>query len=127
MRHGPPPAALNLSLARPTDAGKYLVEITPVAQPVQVNRIHSWQIVLRTAAGAPVQGATIRISGGMPEHGHGLPTQPRVSPQDMPGRYLLEGMKFSMIGWWEIKLAVESMAGLDTVTFNTVLPPSALS
>jgi hypothetical protein len=37
------------------------------------------------------------------------------------GQYLIEGMKFNMPGWWEIDLAIEGPAGVDTVTFNLVL------
>jgi hypothetical protein len=125
MQHSNPPSTLNLSLTRPTEAGKYVIEIAPADQPVRVNQIHTWRIAVRNAKGEPVPGATIGVSGGMPEHGHGFPTQPRVSAQAEPGRYLLEGMKFSMTGWWEIKLDVQSPLGTDAVTFNTVLPPSS--
>ncbi|HEX6363258.1 MAG TPA: FixH family protein, partial [Albitalea sp.] len=113
VQHHGTRAPLDLSLTRPTEAGRYVVEIAPPQQPLPVNRIHSWQVVVRTADGAPVDGATIRVSGGMPEHGHGFPTQPRVSPQPEPGRYVLEGMKFSMTGWWEIRLDVQSRLGTD--------------
>jgi hypothetical protein len=47
-------------------------------------------------------------------------------PESVDGTYLLEGMKFSMTGWWEIKLAIQSAEGNDKVTFNTVVAtPSA--
>ena len=34
-------------------------------------------------------------------------------------------MKFSMTGWWEVKLAIQGTPGSDQVTFNTVVsqPP----
>ena len=57
----------------------------------------------------------------MPQHGHGLPTRPQVTRELADGTYLLEGMKFSMTGWWEIKLAIEATAGADKVTFNRVV------
>ena len=41
------------------------------------------------------------------------------------GTYLIEGMKFSMTGWWEIKLALQSTQGADKVTFNTVVQSPA--
>jgi hypothetical protein len=123
--HGNPPAGLDLSLTRPTERGRYVVELAPPDQPVRVNQIQSWRIALRNAAGEPVQGARIEVSGGMPQHGHGLPTQPRVSPDGEPGHYLLQGLKFSMSGWWEIRLSVRSPLGADDITFNTVLRPSS--
>ncbi|WP_160110182.1 hypothetical protein [Caballeronia choica] len=36
------------------------------------------------------------------------------------GGYLIEGMKFSMSGWWEIKLAIDGADGADRVSFTTV-------
>ena len=65
--------------------------------------------------------ARIAVDGGMPQHGHGLPTRPRVTRELGDGSYLLEGMKFSMTGWWEIKLAIDAAEGTDKVTFNTVV------
>ncbi|MBS0403079.1 MAG: FixH family protein, partial [Proteobacteria bacterium] len=73
------------------------------------------------ADGTPVRGATFRVDGGMPQHGHGLPTQPRVTRELAPGTYALDGMKFSMTGWWELKLAIDGPQGADRVTFNTVV------
>jgi hypothetical protein len=64
----------------------------------------------------------------MPQHGHGFPTHPKVTKELGDGRYLLEGMKFSMSGWWEIKLKIESAVGTDNITFNTVISqPSNLA
>ena len=57
----------------------------------------------------------------MAQHGHGLPTRPQVTQELSDGTYLIEGMKFSMTGWWEIKLAIESPEGSDKVIFNTVV------
>lgn len=119
-----PPRDLDLSLSRPTSAQRYVVELAP-PETVRVNQIHSWRVTVKTPSGEPVPQAAIRVSGGMPEHGHGFPTQPRVTAQAQPGQYLLEGMKFNMTGWWEIKLDVASAHGQDGVTFNTVLPASA--
>jgi hypothetical protein len=68
-----------------------------------------------------VAQARIQVDGGMPQHGHGLPTKPQVTRELPDGGYLIEGMKFSMTGWWEIKLAIDGPAGADRVTFNTVV------
>jgi hypothetical protein len=57
----------------------------------------------------------------MPQHGHGFPTHPRVTRELADGTYLLEGMKFSMTGWWEVKLDIQGPQGADRVTFNTVV------
>lgn len=56
--------------------------------------------------GEPVLGAKISIDGGMKAHGHGLPTAPQVSPTKTPGKYKVEGLKFSMPGEWIIGFKV---------------------
>ena len=86
-----------------------------------MNRIHSWTIRLADSAGRPVSGATIGIDGGMPEHGHGLPTAPRVVAGTAPGQYVIQGMRFSMPGWWELKLAIAAAGRTDNVTYNIEL------
>ena len=68
--------------------------------------LHSWLLTLKTAAGQPVEDATITIDGGMPEHGHGLPTSPAVSAHLGAGKYRVEGVKFTMSGWWELRFAI---------------------
>lgn len=121
------PSGLNLSLDRPTVQDKYLVEVHSLADPIRINAMHAWEIRLRLPSGEPVSGAKFEVDGGMPQHGHGFPTHPRVTRELGNGRYLLEGMKFSMPGWWELKLKIASTAGTDNVTFNTVISPALAS
>ncbi len=116
-----PPQGLDLALTRTTVDGKYVVTLQPPARPAAINQLHSWQVRLASAAGTPVAQARIQVDGGMPQHGHGLPTRPQVTRELPDGGYLIEGMKFSMTGWWEIKLAIDGPAGADRVTFNTVV------
>ena len=122
---GTPPKDLDLSLAKNSAAGVYRVALVPPAQPPAINQMHSWKVKLATPDGTPVHGAKFGVDGGMPQHGHGLPTQPRVTRELADGTYQLDGMKFSMTGWWELKLAIQGPQGNDQVTFNTVVknPP----
>lgn len=119
-----PPQDLDLALTRPSVDNKYVVTLQPPAKPAAINQLHAWQMKIATPAGAPVTNARIKVDGGMPQHGHGLPTRPQVTRELPDGGYLIEGMKFSMTGWWEIKLAIEGTAGADRVTFNTVVAES---
>jgi hypothetical protein len=117
-----PPAGLNVSQERFTTDNKYSIAIHALGEPVTINKMHAWEIRLRSPSGEAVPGATIRVGGGMPQHGHGFPTQPRVTKELGDGRYLVEGIKFSMPGWWEIKLNINGAYGEDVITFNTVIP-----
>lgn len=121
-----PPKELDLALTRPTLDGKYVVTLQPPARPAAINQMHAWQVKLSTPAGTPVRQARIQVDGGMPQHGHGLPTKPQVTHELAGGGYVIEGMKFSMTGWWEIKLAIDGPVGADRVTFNTVVAEAGL-
>ena len=116
-----PPPNLDLSLIRPSLDKKYLVTLQPPATPAAINQLHVWRVKLASSAGAPIAKARITVDGGMPQHGHGLPTRPQVTQELPNGTYLIEGMKFSMTGWWEIKLAIDSPEGPDKVSFNTLV------
>ena len=116
-----PPPDLDLSLQHPTQDKKFVVALQPPVTPPAINQIHSWQVKLSTPDGAPVTHARINVDGGMPQHGHGLPTRPQVTRELADGTYLVEGMKFSMTGWWEIKLAIDGPQGADKVTFNKMV------
>jgi hypothetical protein len=115
------PKDLDLSTTKSTAAGVYRVELVAPAQPPAINQMHSWKVKLAAPDGTPVRGARFTVDGGMPQHGHGLPTQPRVTRELDEGVYALDGMKFSMTGWWEVKLDIQGSRGADKVTFNTVV------
>jgi hypothetical protein len=115
------PANLDLSLDKPTAAGLYRVAMQPPVKAPAINQMHSWGVTLATADGKPVSDAKFAVDGGMPQHGHGLPTQPRVTRELGNGSYQLDGMKFSMTGWWEVKLAIDGPRGPDKVTFNVIV------
>lgn len=117
----PPPGDLDLSRDRASQAGLYQVSIVPEGEPFERSRMHNWVVTIDTADGQPVEGASVEIDGGMPQHGHGLPTAPQVSATDVPGRYLLQGIRFGMSGWWVLRLDIDAAAGRDTVEFNLSL------
>lgn len=117
----PPPDDLDLSLTHTTEHGLYIGTLVPATAPVPVGTIQSWTVAVTTPDGKPVEGADLSIDGGMPQHGHGLPTEPRFTEDLGGGRYKVEGVKFNMPGWWTLTLTVSSMAGTDSATFNLTL------
>ena len=98
----------------------YRATFTP-AESIKVGRLHTWNIVVTTAEGTPLDSAAITVDGGMPQHGHGLPTKPLVTAHLGDGKHVVEGMKFNMGGWWVVKLAIAGSRGADTITFNLKL------
>lgn len=116
----PPPADLDLSTVKVSDNGSYRVEIAPDVAELTVGPIHTWTVTLTAPDGAPIESAEIHVDGGMPQHGHGLPTSPEITEYLGDGRYLLEGMKFNMSGWWVINVHVDGPSP-DAATFNVML------
>lgn len=120
-----PPDDLDVRLTKPSADGRYLVSLRPLEEHAAINHIHAWEIRVSTSAGQAVSDARIGVSGGMPQHHHGFPTNPRVTEALGDGRYVLDGVKFSMTGWWQIKLQLDSAKGSDLVVFNTVVADPA--
>jgi hypothetical protein len=102
---------------RASAEGLYRATAEP-AESIRVRRLHSWTLRVEHASGAPVDDAEITVDGGMPQHGHGLPTRPRVTKALGGGAYQVEGMRFSMGGWWVVTFDIVTPAGTDRVTFN---------
>lgn len=117
----PPPSDLDLSLTQATENGLYVGTLEPGASPIPVGPIQTWTIAVTLPDGRPLENAELSIDGGMPQHGHGLPTEPQVTQDLGGGRYRVEGLKFNMPGWWTIKLSVSAAAGTDSATFNLSL------
>jgi len=111
----------DLSTRRLSRDGRYEVTYTPEALPIPKRTLHAWTFEVRTRDGRPVEGASLKVGGGMPDHGHGLPTAPAVREALGGGRYVVDGMKFSMGGYWVVDLAIDSSAGADMVRFELQL------
>jgi hypothetical protein len=114
------PQDLDYSRTRQSALGAYRATIHPQGDTIPTGKLHSWTLHLETAGGAPVDSATIAVDGGMPQHGHGLPTKPRARATG-GGDYAVEGMKFNMGGWWVVTFRVRAPAGADSVVFNLKL------
>ncbi|HIP22121.1 MAG TPA: Auxin-binding protein [Rhodobacteraceae bacterium] len=117
----PIPDDLDLATTRATDNGHFMVTVSPEDAAYQRNTIHTWIVEITTPDGAPVEGGEILIDGGMPQHGHGLPTNPLMTESLGEGRYKIEGVRFNMRGWWELKLAIVAGETSDSITFNLVM------
>ena len=121
MMFSRPPRDVDYSRTRVSEAGIYRGTIRPQAEPIPQGRLHSWTFHLETASGSPVDSASITVDGGMPQHGHGLPTKPVVTRHLGNGDHVVDGMKFNMGGWWVVKFRVSSSAGADSLVFNIKL------
>ena len=115
------PRDLDYSRTRTSEGGVYRASIRTEGDSIPIGRLQRWTLHLETPNGAPVDVCQISVDGGMPQHGHGLPTKPRVTRPLGNGDHLVEGMKFNMGGWWVVKFRVSSSAGSDSLVFNVKL------
>lgn len=102
---------------RASERGVYSATLQ-TERPLQVAKMQSVRVVVLDSAGQPVSDAQITVDGGMPQHGHGLPTHPVATPTSDAGVYEIQGVKFNMGGWWVFNLHIGGAAGPDSITFN---------
>jgi len=118
MMHAPPPEDLDYATMKMTANNAFNVMYSSIGGQIRINRIHSWELSIKDTAGEPVNDATVTIVGDMPEHGHGLPTEPEVKRIGAGGLYRIDGMKFTMPGWWVVTVSVMANGVHDSVSFN---------
>ena len=75
-------------------------------ESLPLNRIHTWKVRFEAPDGSSLDGLSVDVTGGMPTHDHGLPTEP-VAREKAPGVYRVEGVRFHMHGAWEMIFEVQ--------------------
>jgi hypothetical protein len=102
---------------RASNAGLYQA-VLDAPEPIRVGRMQTMRLRVRGVDGAEVGNAEVSVDGGMPDHGHGLPTRPRVTAHRGEGVYDVEGIRFNMGGWWVVTFRIAAAAGTDSVVFH---------
>lgn len=115
------PAATEFGMGPRTSANRLYTATLEPTEALKPRRLQTLRITIVDGAGVPVVDAAMTIGGGMPQHGHGLPTRPRVTRAIAAGTYEIEGVRFNMGGWWEFKVTIATDRGEDTITFNLSL------
>jgi hypothetical protein len=90
-------------------------------RPLKPRVMQTLRVTIVDSDGSAIDDARLAIDGGMPQHGHGLPTRPRATQALGGGAYDIEGVRFNMGGWWEFEIAISGARGADIVTFNLEL------
>lgn len=103
--------------ARVESARKKYIVTYKAPMPLPLNKLHSWDIMIADQRRIAVAGVKVTVGGGMPAHGHGLPTKPVVVETGMPGMYRLDGMKFTMPGEWVVRIHIDDKLETDTAEF----------
>lgn len=118
----PDPASGGPVAVATSQAGRYRISVRP-AQAAPLGALHEWIVRLERTDGAPATPTTVTFDGGMPSHGHGFVTAPRVTRELGDGEFLVEGVKFHMAGPWELRVAVTDAEGRDGASFQIQAAP----
>lgn len=92
--------------------------LEPRIGSVEIGAFQPWILTLEDSQGAALEQAQVVLGGGMPGHGHGLPTQPVVTDYLGGGRYLIEGIKLNMAGRWVVAVAASTPVVRDRLIFE---------
>lgn len=92
---------------------QFQVETGPRQGRVRIGQFQQWELRLLDNTGKPVYPARISIDGGMPGHGHGLPTRPQITKYLGNGRWQIEGVKLNMAGEWVLVFGVQTENAAD--------------
>lgn len=101
-----------------SEAGRYRVSIGPESGQVELGPLQSWWARFETLEGRVFQPGHVSFGGGMPQHGHGFDTSPRVTEALAGGEVRIEGVRFHMAGEWRLRVDFLGPEGRDTALFE---------
>jgi hypothetical protein len=110
------------TMTRMSGSKRFRVSMRSNVDPVPLSQMHSWTLHLETPEGVAIDDAQIGVYGDMPAHRHGLPSKPKVTENRGGGDYLIEGVKFTMPGRWQLILIITADGKRDKAKFNIDLP-----
>jgi hypothetical protein len=93
-----------------------VVTISSATPSVVQQGLNEWVVTITDSSGNPVSG-TVNESAFMPDHGHGSPTLPTITPKGN-GQYDISEINLSMSGVWTITITVASPSLNDSATFT---------
>lgn len=110
------------SQEKTSENGAFQVTLEAGSGTVQLNDYHDWVLIVRDSkSNEPVTPLRVNVGGGMPLHGHGLPSQPQIGKHLGDGRYEVKGVKFNMNGVWSLAFDLDSKSMSDKVNFELMI------
>jgi hypothetical protein len=111
------------ALGGETQRGAYKVALELVPDPPPLSELFEVKVTLTDPqTGAPIPDATVSVDAQMPQHGHGMSTDPIDDPGQCDaagacvhpdGVYRTTGMKFHMPGKWSVSVDVIGPRGTE--------------
>ena len=109
---------------RDSAKGRYAVTLLSAKSPIPINEWLDFAIQLQRRDGGAVALHELALDGGMPAHGHGLPTAPTVLRGQREGAFVATGVRFNMAGRWELRVLIVDDQGGDVAVFPVEVGPA---
>jgi len=107
-------------LSGTSDQGHYQLTLS-CRTPPGTDGFQDCQIRIQDQDGTPASPDNILVDGGMPMHGHGLPTSPVAEKTDQAGQYRIEGLRYNMPGAWVLGFLIQHQKQQEKVLFEFVI------
>ncbi|HPE58869.1 MAG TPA: FixH family protein [Thiolinea sp.] len=107
-------------LSGTSEQGSYQLTLS-CKTPPGTDGFQDCHIQVQDRAGAPANPDNILVDGGMPMHGHGLPTSPVATRMDQTGYYRIEGLRYNMPGAWVLGFLIQTEEHQEKVLFEFVI------
>jgi len=105
-----------------SERGIYKLHFSTDYNQIPIRQMHTWRVRVSDAQGEAFIPGNIAIDGGMPSHGHGLPSEPKFTHYLGDGELQLDGILFNMLGTWELRVTLIGPVGMDTAILSINLP-----
>lgn len=115
-----------------TQLHRYLVDVRLEPDPPPMGELFEVVATVKTPEGEPVEDARVALDALMPQHGHGMATDPEDDPGECAadgackhpkGEYRARGFKFHMGGAWTVTVDVQGgPRGPDSTSFVYEMP-----
>ena len=126
-----PNAPVAWGAPKPTQSGRYLVGLDFVPETPPSGELFTVRATFTEKDGTPIDDGSVKLNARMPQHNHGMMTDPVNDPGVCPGvalpaagdckhpggLYETSGFKFHMGGQWTITVDVVGPRGPDSTSF----------
>jgi hypothetical protein len=115
-----------VGLDHPGDKGVYDFKLMSATPAPPARGFNTWVVQVSSmnagVVGAPVDGATIKVTPFMPAHMHGSGVEVVIMPMTEPGQYQLDPVNLWMQGVWETTVRATVDTTTDLTVFKFCIP-----
>jgi hypothetical protein len=115
-----------VGLDHPGDGGVYDFKLMSSDPAPPARGLNTWVVQVNSmnagVVGAPVDGATLKVTPFMPAHMHGSGVTVEITPMTEPGQYQLDPVNLWMQGVWETTVRATVGSTTDVTVFKFCVP-----